>query len=381
MGRRILRRLAWLLGAASLSIFLLAGSIRLDQYLLRRRAEHLLSDIRSLELRKASYADAQRIIDLWSPAVQPAGPCQGSWCDTEISLQNIAWRFAGFFGNHQRILSLYRQIGGRAAFVRASIRVRNNIVWGKSFAVYVDSTYVDDGNGGRFYFTLIGRVRSGSPSRISPLHPEYAIGSPGGCTGCVEGHVVFTPFADAADIQRLSDVNLSCLTRLHPCVTQSDILPSAWKELADEQNYGESVDRPCTAPMIRTLSRESRRVVVGVADPKESANSKDTIVLKLERELKPGNLENSIQEYKVPATQLHSGTRFILFFWVPQMQDAQNCLAPATPENLTIANQGVLEDWSDPPAVADPLNHSISLSHIDIHSSQTHPLPHLPRGL
>jgi hypothetical protein len=367
MRRRILRPLAWVLGIVSLSIFLLAGSIRLDQYLLRRRAEHLLSDVRSLELRKSSYSDARRIIDLWSSEVQQGGPCRQSWCVTEISLENIAWRYARFFSNHQRILELYRRIGGRAALVRASIRVRDNIVWGKSFSVYVDSTYVDDGEGGRFYYTLIGRFGSGSPTDVSYLHPEYAIGRPGGCTGCIEGHVVYTPFADAADIQRLSDVNLACLTQFHPCATQGDIIPSAWKELASEPNRGVIDGFPCTASMIRTLSREYRRVVVGVSDPGGIASSKDRVVLKLESELKPGDFQNSFHEYEIPGTFLHLSTRFILFFQIPQMTNAQNCLAPATPENLAMARQGVLEDWSDPPILADPLNRNISPPHVDVH--------------
>jgi hypothetical protein len=367
MGGKVRRFLSWVAAIFCLAVLFLIVGIRMDNYALQRRAERLLVDMRSLELRKSTFSDAQSVADRWISEEEQKGPCQRSWCDTEFSLQNIAWRFAGFFGNHQRILSFYRRTGGRAAFVRASVRVRNDIVWGKSFAVYVDSTSIDNGNGGRFYFTLIGRVQSGSLSRISALHPEYAIGSPGGCTGCIEGHVVYTPFADAADVQRLSEVNLDCLTRLRPCATQGDILPSAWKELANEQNHGESVDRPCTAPMIRTLSRESRRVVVGIADPKGTANSDDTVVLKLDRELKPGNFQNSIQEYEVPVALLHSGTRFILFFSIPQMQDAQSCWAPATPENLSMALQGVLEDWSDPRVLADPLNQSIGPPHVDVH--------------
>jgi hypothetical protein len=367
MGKKVWRLLGWFSAAFCLSVLLLIGGVRLDNYALRRRAEHLFVDIRSLDLRRSTFSDAQRVADRWAAQEENQGPCQRSWCDMEVSLQNVPWRYAGFFSNHQRILELYRRIGGRAALVRASIRVRDNIVWGRSFWVYVDSTYIDDGNGGRFYRTLIGRVGSGSPSWISPSHPEYVIGSPGGCSGCIEGHVVYTPFADAADIQRLSDVNLACLTQFHPCATQGDILPSAWKELAGEQDRDDTAGLPCTAPMIRTLSREYRRVVVGVADPRGVASSKDRIGLKLESELKPGDFHDSVHEYEIPRSFLHLSTRFILFFQLPQMQDAQNCLAPATPENLTIALQGVLEDWSDPPVLVDPLNHSISPPHIDIH--------------
>lgn len=367
MGKRVLRLLTWLAAVLCLSVVLLMVGVRLDNYALRRRAESLMVDIRSLDLRNSTFSDVQRVADRWPSEEEQEGACQRSRCDMQISLQNLAWRYGGFFSNHQRILNLYRRIGGRAAFVRASIRVRDNIVWGKSFRVDVDSTYVDDGEGGRFYYTLIGRFGSGSLSHVSYLHPEYAIGGPGGCTGCIEGRVVYTPFADSSDIQRLSDVNLACLTQFHPCATQGDILPSAWKERTSDQHRDGTNGFPCTPSMIRTLSRESRRVVVGVADPGGIASSKDRVVLKLESELKPGDFQNSIPESEIPASLLHFGNRFILFFKVPQMQDAQSCVAPATLQNLTIVHQGVLEDWSDPPVFADPLNHSISPPHVDIH--------------
>jgi hypothetical protein len=68
------------------------------------------------------------------------------------------------------------------------------------------------------------------------LHPNYLISRPGGCEICISGYVHFTPYADPGDIRRLMQLNLSCLTRIHPCLDQNDIMPAAWKQyLAEHQ--------------------------------------------------------------------------------------------------------------------------------------------------
>jgi hypothetical protein len=65
MCKKIVRILAWFLAAVLASILLLAAAIRVDQYVLRYRAERLQSDIRSLELRKSTFADARRLEGRW----------------------------------------------------------------------------------------------------------------------------------------------------------------------------------------------------------------------------------------------------------------------------------------------------------------------------
>jgi hypothetical protein len=65
-------------------------------------------------------------------------------------------------------------------------------------------------------------------------HPEYWIGKPGGCTGCIKFETGFTPLAGREKIQELTDFNLSCLTSLIPCTKEADIMPSAWKQFQKE---------------------------------------------------------------------------------------------------------------------------------------------------
>src|SRR6266536_481154 len=159
MGRKVLRLLTSLGAVVCLSALLLAAGVRLDNYILRRRAEHLLADIRSLELRKSTYSDARKTMDRYGDNVRIEGPCQPYWCDALISLDNTVWKHIAFFGKRQNLLHFYSGVGGRVAYVRASIRVRNNIVWGKRFAEIVESgTCWKETGGGRVCLTLIGTI-------------------------------------------------------------------------------------------------------------------------------------------------------------------------------------------------------------------------------
>lgn len=342
MGRKVARTLARVAALVCIAIFLLALGIRLDQYLLRFRAERLLSDIRSLELRKSTYADVRRVIDHWSNETRE-GPCRREWCDVDISLGNFVWRHREFFVSHQRVLTIYRCLGGRAAFVRSSIRVRNDIVWEKSILVHVESSYEQNTDGGRFYLSLIANAETRSPDWVSPVHPEYRIGQPGGCTGCREGYVLFTPYADPNDVHRLLDINLTCVTRWQPCTEQADILPTAWKEVQAEKRYVEEKDHaPCTPAMIRVLSRAAQRVPLAIVIRVEHTGDGSAVTVRRE-----GNANDLIFAYQPreytfaePASVVFRKGDLLLLL-------DDGCYAvKATEENLKAAQLGVSEDRS-----------------------------------
>ena len=182
MRRWILRPLSWLFGAVLLLTFLLAAAIRLDQYILRWRAERLQADIRSLELRKTTYADVRRVIDRWWSVAQ-LGPCQSYWCDLELDIENMGYRHALLFLNRPWALSIYRRLGGRPASVFSTIRFREGVVWEKGITMHVESNSIEY-EGKPFHYRLIGNVGPGHLSAISAEHPDYQIFIGGGCTGC-----------------------------------------------------------------------------------------------------------------------------------------------------------------------------------------------------
>jgi hypothetical protein len=200
---------------------------------------------------------------------------------------------------------------------------------------------------------LIGRAESGSPHHISRLHPEYAVGSPSGCYGCLEAHVVFTPYADPADVRRLMDINFSCLTRWHPCQKQEDILPTGWNAATAEGNSEKTAaQRPCGPEVVRVLSRESLRVAIGTVTTSETASGKGTV--RVDEDLKPGDFRFAPKEYSfvrpLRGRERLRG-RYILFFEYlhsdPFERNSTCWPLPASAENMIAARRGLAETWLD----------------------------------
>lgn len=356
--RKIFHMLGWAGAGLCAIVLILAVVIRVDQYLLRRKAERLLADLKSLEMRKSTHQDARQVIDRWKEEVYKKGPCEPAWCDVRISLGDVFERHVMFFTNHPRLVYLYQLLGGRPAMIDGFIRVRKNIVWGKGIMAGVASYFGRDQNGGWFFFSLIGQAGSGSPDFISALHPEYAVGTPSGCTFCKEAHVTFTPYTDSAEVKRLMDINFSCLTNWHPCKTKADILPTAWNEYtAEEKSKENSVQRMCSPDVVRVLSRESRRVVIGEVTKAEPSAGYGEVTVLLKGDFKSWNPhfplapENYSFSESLPMKE-KLGDRYVLFFEHPivtyRVDHDPVCTAlPATAANVGAVRLGVAEDWAD----------------------------------
>jgi len=350
MCKKIVRILAWFLAAVLASILLLAAAIRVDQYVLRYRAERLQSDIRSLELRKSTFADARRLEDRWFDNTKEK-VCRPSWCDLDISLNNTSARHLEFLWNHLAVRAIYHSLGGRVARAGAFIQVRDNILWGKGIGLGIE-TLETEPDGRRVEYTLGGSIGTHSPFQVWVQHPEYQIGGPTGCTGCRIGWVNFTPFADPRDVLRLTDLNFTCITRWRHCTKQADILPTAWKELEAEIAKGAKDDpNPCTPAIIRSLSRQTHRVeLLRVIKLKPDPNVPLMTVRRL-----PGSTPqrpDQAQEFDLIADHIglgvaYLGEQFLRF-------DYGACPAvPATEENLKAARLGAAEGWISP---AHPLD-------------------------
>jgi hypothetical protein len=362
--RKILRLIAWTISALCMIVLMPATAIRLDQYLLRRNAEYLLADLKSLEMRKSTYHDALQVIDRWKDSIHESGPCQPDRCEVEIGVSGFFGHHREFF-HHERLMQVWRVLGGRPAEIDGFIQVRRDVVWGKGIRVVVlsySTRYKAD-------VALIGRMGSGPPSSVSPLHPEYDAGIPRPMTGplSVGAYADFTPYADPADVSRLMDIDFSCLTRWRSCQTGADIAPAAWHEATAEneeratRNLGEMI---CSPGVVRVLARESRRAVIGEVNrisvyspyPGNDDLSFAQVKMLLMDDLKQSNLNflSALQDYSfnesLPAKE-KVGDRFILFFRYKDdlyLDTDRVCsLLPATKENLETVRRGVAEDLSD----------------------------------
>jgi hypothetical protein len=164
----------------------------------------------------------------------------------------LRWRLRLSYGQgpfarmaQQFLLPGYMLMGGRPAKIIANVGMRDGVVWSKGFFVGIETYWhnIPKTDSARWFeYTLAADIhtvpwfdhsRTLDGDQLT-RHPNYLISRPGGCEGCIEGYVYFTPSADPVDIHRLMQLDLSCLTRIHPCVDQSDIMPSAWRQYLAE---------------------------------------------------------------------------------------------------------------------------------------------------
>jgi hypothetical protein len=268
-----------------------------EQQVHRRRAELLLADVQSLELRKTSWKEAQIRIAKWGSNSKLDAPCDQHTCTLRISLDDwiygiifrpdmftrlddyLRWRFrlayseGPFMHVQKALLGLYVRAGAHPSRVVAIIGMRDGIVWNKGFwAIIATYARTDPGSVGAGYPLLASAETVpgfDAGSQVAPelaLHPDYRIGSPSGCDTCIYGWTKYTPYADPADVHRLLQMDLSCLTRwLHPCLTQADIMPIPWSQhMADLSRIGEPDSQPACSPLLmEILGRDSPSIVTG----------------------------------------------------------------------------------------------------------------------
>lgn len=370
-----------------LLVFVAMAFIQSEQWLLRRRAQCLLNDIRQIQMGKSSWADAQRLMTKWGAWGGYYGSCTAERCDYHIAMQD--W-FRGmpattFEGEEQRTVldyrhccgwlkPAYRLLGGRFAVVQGWIQVRNGVIWTKDYSVRIADSYEDylpwKNTGG--YLDPIIAYAGGSTHLVridfSPDHPEYSIDL-GPCTVCTLVEISFTPRTDKETLKKLLDVDLSCLTRWIGC-KQDEIMPEAYKLAAADSEKAGLIARDsseCRAP-IDLAARDARYIAIAeVADIKEDRNSDEVVRLARFRSL--ASLKNNAYvgpllfreelplrpESKlvggVPTSTLKLGDRVILLFdaipdeneLVFQMYDLCNYI-PITTENLAAVRNGVALD-------------------------------------
>jgi hypothetical protein len=259
-----MKKLFWgALLTLSVVVLLVLLASQVEQHIFRRRAELLLTQIQSLELGKTPWSEAQRQLKDWAGETMLDESCNNAECSVDIRLVEpvygfiyrntffmkiddyLRWRFKLTFDTGpvvRLVLTLlrgYMLLGGRPARIVASVGTRDGVVWSKAYSAEIQ-TYRHNTSGPlegpRDNFALIAVVRS-VPSSDTPRldsHPGYIIRRQPGCCDFEEGHVEFTPLADPNDIHRLMELNLSCLTRLRPCTSLSDIMPAAWKQYLAE---------------------------------------------------------------------------------------------------------------------------------------------------
>jgi hypothetical protein len=384
--RRLIPRVLVVLGAA---IVLLCLSIPIQQRVARSRAERLLFDIRSLELRKSTWDDAQRLFKRWGAWGRYEGTCTAADCRYQIELDDPLQeaiignpkrhpKIANWLWRRNWLWKFYIFLGGRWFRITAHISVVQGTVWGKAYRADVTARKAGPYTSFVKYVyepRVIGRSASVTRFLINGPqfldHPEYAITAAANCKpNCVVVDTSFTPYASPADIDRLMDFNLDCLTRYQPC-RKSEILPAAWQQyVAETQRWKERSQQfsRCGYPL-RLRARDAENAVVALV--KANRMEKDygayqVSRMQLTERIKAARFweENTEQDVRVPdppflrmsrnlPADALPGRRFILLFkrrkyagpdgpsvWL----DDCGCV-PATDENLADVRAGADRDF------------------------------------
>ncbi len=366
--------------AALLLISLVGVATQIQKRRLRRSAEQLLDDVRSVDLRKTTFQQVQPIFRRWGKRATYLGDCNASRCDFTVRLMDFGYAHEDFFRpDMPRIYSefalrFYEWLGGRPWLISGDISVRDGKVWGKGFGALTGPRPESRG-----WYHVMGEVDSMLTVRtlgawFPYLHPEYSFSTPAPST---QLRVTFTPYAAASEVRRLMDFNLECLTRRTLC-SRAEFMPSASAQLEADARVPMNAD--CnTKTVIERLSRdtaniivtsviENRRVTSAVENGREiqswPGRSFPQLILRLDERLKGATDWNlgATRELVFPnpftdgtPAQIRPGSRWILSYRNGRTFDVsavEFCLLlPWSRENLGLVRQGISED--DRPAKLD----------------------------
>jgi hypothetical protein len=232
-----------------------------NQWLLRWRAERLLADIRALEVNKSSLSDAQAFMKKWGKWADGGG-CDAGDCRFLFRIEN---RFPGEVSHWSQRrayweLHLLDRLGLRPAEIGAMVFVRHDVVTDKLFLVkiYPPEHATWDPHLGES--NAIGTLIEEGP-RLPPI--------------AVKGHrypnrlffpnregltVIFTPDEDRTEVARLMDVRFACITSLHHCTSQRELVPAAYDEWEHAKEITADQHESCEMPYW-VLARDAKNVL------------------------------------------------------------------------------------------------------------------------
>jgi hypothetical protein len=283
---RLLRFVKWgALVVVLIAVTVVAGAsiyLRIEQYKFRRQTERLLSDVRELQLEKASAPDVRLIVRRWGFeewGKRPGVPCTADECIYQLRLMpparanNLADPFMA--GLAARVLEWF---GLRPTVVWAWLRIRDGALRSVSFSVWtlgrgcgeISCTLVADAgtSGGNGWSS---RERPEAKLRNSLLHPDYLVGTfpavLNADTGGSPSVIIWAELsrdASTADVSRLMQFDLSCLTRLRSC-KERDLMPNVWAQTVEDARESPK-SLTCTPELLRRVMQLAD--VIAIVRPK-----------------------------------------------------------------------------------------------------------------
>jgi hypothetical protein len=240
---RLVQVLRFVSIAALVLVVLSVSLVQVRQHLFRHRAKLLLDDMRDLWMHPGTFDDLRHLELRWGAFGHYDGTCTIEHCEYTITLTNL--ELSRSENDRLRFLKFitFALLGGRDVDIMCGIVVHNNQMALESVWFMIEAPH---GKGGYLPFGYAGedimQVRIHSASRLfsggvigreADLKRQYEIvlAHPG-----TSALVHITPQTSVADIKRITDINLDCITRIKPCVDMDDLLPEAWLEFRREHN-------------------------------------------------------------------------------------------------------------------------------------------------
>ena len=336
-----------------LALFLpIVVALHVDAYLLRYRSERLLGDMQSVELRKTTFAEAQRMFQKWGVTVGEQDKCDGNNCTLMVDLSGfIVPHVVPHLGPRAALIVERGRllVGTRLALIRAWVRIRRGVVWDKGVSVFVEAPPENHRDrmlwGGastvsRFYTSTVERPEVAMQDTL--IHSDYLVGqgmryanedTPQFLVEVPAIWAEFTPYADPADVRRLMQFNLACLTSWRSCRTGAELMPAAWAQyLEDRPRLTKALEsHQCTPQTLESLGRdaENAAIVRVIANRTDTDDDKtfNVATVRLEERVKAAAFWKVGSDYDVrlfrwalampsddTLLRLPQGKRFILLF-------------------------------------------------------------------
>jgi len=378
-------------------IVCLFAVVRIQQYVLRWRAERLLADIREIQMGKSTWADAQRLMYRWGKWGWYEGSCSAERCRYEIVLLDASHTYPTYFQTETKTglrfrtkpheyspwqRRLYSLLGGRPAAIYAGITVKNGVIWAKGFDAKTEmspstlDSRIHDGD----VLVAIAEGTTGfdfrDPGEMPVDDPEYTAWKAPICTGCRLIEAEFTPRANSRLAGGLLDMNLACLTRWRQCDKVEEIAPLMAKTALDLHSGGRKLAEigDVDAFPLEILARDHHFAAIAEAigpDSPDANHARDRnqpsfrILLSLKNHANHDSdviLQRQIPRMEMPSPGnakpqvVPPGTKVILLFG-PSYDDPDvidpcfdGCaVIPLTPASLSAVQRGIARDaMSDP---------------------------------
>jgi hypothetical protein len=209
------------------------------QWLLRWRAERLLSDVRSLTVNRSGWTDAQQMMKKWGQWSVPTASCTAESCTYQINLIQSLLPVLGGTPEKGAINWLPKMVGHlglRSAAARAGFTVQRGVVTEKWFGEQVTVPVQDwDLSVGFVPYLSVSSHASAKfhdhlrdpdqvfANRLVRIYPHGMNAS-------------FAPDEDPSEQSLLLDYRFDCITQIRPCRDVAEILPEGWRTFQEEQH-------------------------------------------------------------------------------------------------------------------------------------------------